>query len=62
MTNIIEFPDKDEERQKITDAILDDIATQIQILEDQKQEIRRQRKELERILRLKKFKIVSSHE
>ena len=61
MTNIIEFPDKDKERQKLTDAILDDIATQIQILEDQKQEIQRQRKELERILRLKKFKIVSSH-
>lgn len=60
MTNIIEFPDKDKERQEITNAILDDIATQIQILEDQKQEIRRQREELERIIRRRKFKIVSN--
>lgn len=62
MTNIIEFPDKDKEREEITTAILDDIATQIQILEDQKQEIRRQREELENIIRLRKFKIVSNPE
>ena len=65
MTNIIEFPDpdmKDKERREITNALLDDIAEQIQVLEDQKQEIRRQRKQIENMLRLKKFKIVSSHE
>ena len=63
MTNIIEFPDpdmKDKERREITNTILDDIAEQIQVLEDQKQEIRRQRKQIENMLRLKKFKIVSS--
>ena len=62
MTNIIEFTDKDKERQKITDAILDNIAGQIQILENQKQEIQKQREYIESVIRLKKFKIVSSHE
>jgi len=57
--NIIEFPNRVKEQEIAHYAVLDGLATQLQILEDQKQEIRQQKKQLEKLLHRNKFKIVS---
>ena len=56
--NIIEFPNRIKEQETAHYAVLDGLATQLQILEDQKQEIRQQRKELQKLLHRNKFYIV----